>query len=144
MNVKWVLDDLRVRSQSLEGALDCLTTRQYDLSEAKQGLTRAKEGFDAAVAGITLEAYGNGTITGKNQAERDIQLRVCLDRHEGWRGQQATLARAEEAMRNAEHALTEAENSYKADYYYLRASLSSAELMAAVLTAQPKGEHNDS
>jgi len=94
-------------------------------------LPEAKSDLDLATTSATMAAYGAGLITGKNQAERDVQLASYLDKSE-------TVIQARVTLRKVETRLAalEAEaEGIEADYRAAWARLSAARADAALQTA---------
>ena len=110
-------------------------TARADVNRFKADeLVLAKRDYDDAVSAATMEAYAEGVLNGKNQAERDVQLATFLYYYEN-----VTLARrdaetAEVTLANLERAAAETEAAYKAAVYEVRALIAQAELQSAMLS----------
>ncbi len=135
-----------VDADALEGTHNALQTAPDRLHEAAQRLAKvraqiidlkslalpeAKQGLDLATNAATMDAYAAGLITGKNQAERDVQLNAHLAKSE-------PVAKAQTALRRIERQLaaTEAEAEVlEADYKAAWARIAAARADAALQTA---------
>lgn len=117
---------------------------RHSLIEVKQvKLPDAKVTLDRAITGATMEAYGSGTITGKNQAERDLQISAYLDKDKAIEEARESLRHWEIQLAGIEARLEMVEAEYKAAWAKLSAARADAALQTTYLqflTWQAEGE----
>ncbi len=135
---------LRAAPADLAEAAGRVADLRHSLIEVKQvKLVDAKVAVDRAITGATMEAYGSGVITGKNQAERDLQVSAYLDKDKAIQEARESLRHWEIQLAGIEARLEMAEAEYKAAYAKLSAARSAAALQTTylqVLTWQSEGE----
>jgi hypothetical protein len=134
------LRELRNIPPELADALGNLQSKRVEYAQVRERQWATQVAFDAALNAATMAAYAGGTITGKNQAERDVQLAQTLngDTDLG----QAALSKtdAERAVMNAELAEQGAEGTVKSLIYRLQAAQSAAALQAQLLAYEIAGQ----
>ncbi len=104
-----------------------------DLLTAREELTQARADYDAALGAATMAAYASGEITGKNQAERDVQLDAWLRNNAPLAEAKALRMQCELRVTRLELAVETAENEIKALVYTLQATQHAATLQAAMI-----------
>ena len=105
-----------------------------NLIEVKQlKLPDAKSTLDRAITGATMEAYGSGTITGKNQAERDLQVSAYLDKDGAIRDARDSVRDWETKLASIEARLEIVEAGYKGAWARLAAARAAAALQTSYL-----------
>lgn len=137
-----------VAPEELEGTHNALQTAPDRLQEAAQRLAavraeiiqlkslampEGKQGLDLATNSATMEAYAKGLVTGKNQAERDVQLGDYLAKDAGVGKAQTALRKIETQLAAAEAQAEILEADYKAAWARLAAARASAALQTAYL-----------
>lgn len=135
---------LRAAPADLAEAAGRVADLRHSLIEVKQvKLVDAKVAVDRAITGATMEAYGSGVITGKNQAERDLQVSAYLDKDKAIQEARESLRHWEIQLAGIEARLEMVEAEYKAAYAKLSAARSAAALQTTYLqflTWQSEGE----
>lgn len=138
MDIETILGNLSGLPDELADALRQCVIAEDNVTRAKASLTTQQEAYDFTVAEQTLKAYADNVLTGKNQAQRDVQLKVFL-------GESGAIADAEDPVRDAKRELATAEflqskilADVKALSYHLRAAMAAAELQSALLNAGKK------
>ena len=107
---------------------------RHDLIEVKSvGLPDAKATLDRAITGATMEAYGAGAISGKNQAERDLQVNSYLDKDNAIQEARGVLRDWETELAGVEAQLEIVEADYKVAWAKLSAARAAAALQTAYL-----------
>ncbi len=104
-----------------------------DLTAAREELAQARADYDAALGAATMEAYASGTITGKNQSERDAQLDAWLRAAASVVEAKAMRTQREMRVTRQELAVETTESEVKALVYTLQAAQYAATLQAAVI-----------
>ena len=137
-----------VQSYELESTHNSLKTVPSDLAELagrvaglranlievkKINLPDAKSALDSAITGATMEAYGAGVITGKNQAERDLQVSSYLDKDSAIQEARESLWDWETKLASIEARLEIVEADYKVAWAKLSAARADAALQTAYL-----------
>ena len=106
-------------------------------------LGSAQQAVRSAEATAQFTAYGEGEITGKNQAERDMQLTRYLACDESVIVAREALAMVERELATLEATAERRKGEYKVAAYRLNAVRAQAELMTAMLTMVAQGEDLD-
>ena len=127
------LQTLQTVPLEMGAALLRLTTARQRLAEAKDAAIVARQAFDVQGSAATMTAYANGWLTGKNQAERDVQLSVALSNDEEVKRAADTRREAELALIRAEQTAEASEGEVKALVYRLQAAQSAATLQAEMV-----------
>jgi hypothetical protein len=126
---------LKAAPDALAEAAQRIAAEREVLIEVKQvGLPEAKARLDRALTGATMEAYGAGVITGKNQTERDLQISAYLDKDKAIQEARESAKQWESQLANAEMRLEMVEADYKAAWARLAAARVDAALQTAYLT----------
>jgi len=127
-------DTLRQAPQRLEEAAARVARLRGEMIQLKSvDLPQAKGEAHLAANSATMEAYASGAITGKNQAERDVQIADYLSKDTSVREAQERLHDVEVQMAAVEAQLETAEADYKAAWGRLAATRSDAALQTAYL-----------
>jgi hypothetical protein len=125
---------LKAAPDALAEAARRVAAEREVLIEVKQvGLPEAKARLDRALTGATMEAYGAGIITGKNQAERDLQVSAYLDKDLIIQDAREVLRDWETKLASIEAQLEIVEANYKAAWARLAAARADAALQTAYL-----------
>jgi hypothetical protein len=125
---------LRQTPRKLDETLVGLDKARQRLAVAKtETLAMARQVYDAALNAATMAAYANGAVTGKNQAERDMQLAAALAADVELCAAGLTRHDAELAVMNAELAVEMLDGGVKALVYTLQAAQSAAALQGEML-----------
>ncbi len=131
---KELLDILLGLPHAIADKLKALATLRERVAAKRAEVMRSKDELEQATAAATMAAWADGAINGKNQAERDVQLKM-------WLSGDAPTYKAQEAKTAAENALTRAElaaeateNEVKAMVYQVQAAQSAATLQAALIS----------
>jgi len=107
---------------------------RHDLIEVKSiKLVDAKAALDRTISGATMEAYGNGIINGKNQAERDLQIAAYLDKDKAVQTAKLSVRHWETQLAGIEARLEMVEAEYKAAWAKLSAARAAAALQTSYL-----------
>lgn len=135
---------LKAAPEDLAETAARLAALRHDLIEVKQDkLPDAKASLDRTITGATMEAYGSGQITGKNQAERDLQVSAYLDNDKGVQDARLRVRNWEVQLAGIEARIEIVEAEYKAAWAKLSAARTDAALQTAYLqflTAQGERE----
>lgn len=98
-------------------------------------LPREKEAYDAVVTEVTMEAYAEGAVDGKNAEQRKVQMDGYLATNTRVAKARSMLAAVETDVLAAEAELAVAEIDAKAALNRWYAARSAADLLAAMLHA---------
>jgi len=125
---------LDIAPMSLTEAAGRLAALRSSLIEVKQiKVVDAKVALEQSITGATMEAYGAGAITGKNQAERDLQVSAYLDGDERVKQTRVLLRHWEIEQAHLEARIEVAESDYKAAWARFAAARADAALQTAYL-----------
>lgn len=131
--VEEILNDLDTYSRILCTASDKLNeARSALVRHQADGLTQARNEASDAENGALMDAYASGKINGKNQAERDVQIAVCLAADERLVTARTRQACAERTASLLQDAMNSKETDYKTLCYQIRARMAMADLLAAI------------
>jgi len=125
---------LRTAPDALAEAAGRVADLRHDLIEVKSiKLVDAKAALDRTISGATMEAYGNGIINGKNQAERDLQIAAYLDKDKAVQTAKLSVRHWETQLAGIEARLEMVEAEYKAVWAKLSAARAAAALQTSYL-----------
>ena len=132
------IDAIRDDLAKAPSAIFCLQQRvaqlQAELDAVKaEDVAEAKTALDEVTAGAALEALSAGRIDGKNQAQRDVQLKVILADDADVGAARERLYEAERLRREIAHELDVAQSELSLAGNTFRAARYLADLEAAQL-----------
>lgn len=140
--------EIELTHNALERAPDLLAQAATHLAAERaemvtlraEELWQAKSDLDLAENSATMAAYGGGVVSGKNQAERDVQLTDYLAKDVGVATARGALRGVELRVAACEAAIEQAEADYKVAWARLSAARASAALQTAYLQLLATGE----
>ena len=132
-DVSFTLDVLRTAPQRITERIGILKDCRARLAEAKRASADLKVNLEQVTGGSTMAAYALGAITGKNQAERDLQIGADLQTDQDVCEAARLKREAELTETNLGLRLEALEGEVKAMVYQLQAAQSAAALHVALL-----------
>ena len=138
-----ILDDLENYSNQLMRLGQTVSALRTEMLDARAFLSDAQETLDLTETDATMDAYAKGIINGKNQAERDLQLKAHLNGHLATQQARKAHNDAEAGVAALQARIDAAETDYKTTCYLVRARIAMAELQAATVAKYDKIEEEE-
>jgi hypothetical protein len=128
------LDELRKTAFNLHEEERKQAQIEHDLYQLRLELVRAKDDLDREISLVSLAAYNDGKIDGKNESQRKLQLESILSGDKGIRGLRKCVMDLEDNLGRIELQL----GYQRAQVRFRRNTLE-----AAMATARTAGDETD-